>query len=74
MLLEGKLLVEEQDKASKDIFFLTPLLFQSDVGLKMSHKKRHKERGAGGGVRKVQKKCHVLFEWSLKTALSIQAL
>jgi hypothetical protein len=53
ILLEGKLCVTKQDKASKDTFFLVLLIFQSNLSRKISHQKQ------------VPKKCHVLFEWPL---------
>ncbi len=39
MLLEEKLVVTKQDTASKDTFFLIDLIFQSNIGLKISHQK-----------------------------------
>ncbi len=65
MLLEGILVVTKQDTASKDTFFLINLIFQSILRLKISHKKMKNVTRGGGGVRKVPKKCHVLFEWPL---------
>jgi hypothetical protein len=55
MLLEEKLVVTKQDTASKDTFFLINLIFQSNIGLKISHQKmKNVTRGGGeGGVRKV---------------------
>ncbi len=37
MLLEEKLVVTKQDIASKDTFFWIDLIFQSNIGLKISH-------------------------------------
>ncbi len=55
MLLEVKLFVRLQDKASKDTF-------SSDQKLK------NVTRGGGrGGVEKCRKKCHGLFEWPQRT-------
>jgi hypothetical protein len=39
MCLEVKLFVKKQDKASKDTYFLIHLIFQSNLGLKISHQK-----------------------------------
>jgi hypothetical protein len=64
MFLEEKLVVTNQDTASKDTFFLIDLIFQSNIGLTISHQKMKKVT-RGGGFRKVPKKCHVLFEWPL---------
>ncbi len=65
MLLEEKLVVTKQDTASKDAFFLINLIFQSNIGLKISHQKNEECHTGGGGSEKCQKKCHVLFEWPL---------
>ncbi len=65
MLLEEKLVVTNQDTASKDTFFLINVIFQSNICLKISHLKM--KNVTRGGVRKVPKKCHVLFEWPLIT-------
>ena len=62
MLLKVKSHVREQGKALKDTSFLlikftvqSPLVLKKDIFIfKISH-----------GVRKVPKKCHVLFEWPL---------
>ncbi len=62
MLLEEKLVVTKQDTASKETFFSTDLMFQSNIGLKISHQKM---KNVTWGVRNVPKKCHVLFEWPL---------
>ena len=67
MLLEENFVVSQQDTASKDTFFLIDLIFQSNIGLKISHQKMKNVTRGGGGVRKVPKKCHVLFEWPLRT-------
>jgi hypothetical protein len=71
MLLEGKLFDTKQDKASKDTFFFIHLKFQSNLGLEISHQKLKNVTRGGGGVRKVPKKCHVLFEWPLTFFLNI---
>ncbi len=39
MLLEEKLVVKKQDTALKDTFFSIDLIFQSNIGLKISHQK-----------------------------------
>ncbi len=39
MILEEKLFITKQDKASKDTFFLIHLVFQSNLSLKISHQK-----------------------------------
>jgi hypothetical protein len=54
MLLDVKLLVTGQDKASKDTFFLINLIIQSNFGLKKVIENRKMSHG-GGGVRKVTK-------------------
>ncbi len=66
MLLEGKLFVTKQDKASIVTLFWINSIFQINLGLKISHQKLKNvtPRGRGGG-RKSAKKCHVLFEWPL---------
>ncbi len=59
MLLDGKLYVTKQEKASKDPFFHIHLIFQSNLGLKISHQNfKTSQRGVG----KVPQKRHVLFE------------
>ncbi len=63
MLLEEKLVITKQDAASKDTFFFINLIFQSNIGLKISHQKM--KNVTWWGVKKVPKKCHVLFEWPL---------
>ncbi len=64
MLLEEKLAVTKQDTASKDTFFLINLLFLKQyMPENQSSKNKECHTGEGGGVRKVPKKCHVLFEW-----------
>ncbi len=39
MLFEEKIVVTKQDTAPKDAFFLTYIIFQSNIGLKISHQK-----------------------------------
>jgi hypothetical protein len=65
MLLKEKLVVKKQDTAYKRNFLLIDLIFQSNIGLKISHQKMKNVTRVGGGVREVPKKCHVLFEWPL---------
>ncbi len=65
MLLEEKLVVTKLDTASKETIFLNDLIFQSNIGLKISHYKLKNVTQGAPGVRKVLKKCHVLFEWPL---------
>jgi hypothetical protein len=56
MLLEEKLVVTKPDTASKETFFLTDLIFQSNIGLKISHQKmKNVKRGGGGGSENCQK-------------------
>jgi hypothetical protein len=56
MLLEEKLVITKQDKASKDTFFLIDIIFQSIIGLKISHlKTKNVTQGGGGGSEKCQK-------------------
>ncbi len=55
-----KIFITNQDKASKDTFLQLHLIFQRNLSLKISHT-------GGRGVRKVPKKCHVLFEWPFIT-------
>jgi hypothetical protein len=73
MLLEGTLCVTKQGKASKDTFLLIHLIFQINLSLKISHQKL-KIVTQGGGVGKVPKKCHVLFEWPLTTRAAMSNL
>jgi hypothetical protein len=49
MLLEGKIFITKQDKASKDTFLLLPLIFQSNLSLKISYQKPRKVTQGGGG-------------------------
>ncbi len=62
-LLETKSFVWQQDQALKDTFFLNNFGVKSKEGLKTIDQKWSKCHT--GGVRKVPKKCHVLFEWPL---------
>jgi hypothetical protein len=55
VLLEEKLAVTKQDTALKDTLFLIDLIFQSNIGLKISHQKMKNVTLGGGGVRKVPK-------------------
>jgi hypothetical protein len=55
MLLEEKLVVTKQDTASKETFFLTDLIVQSNIGLKISHQKVKNVTRGGGGSEKCQK-------------------
>jgi hypothetical protein len=64
MLLDGNFFVTKQDKASKDTFFLIHLIFQSNLSLKVCHQKFENVTW-GEGVRKMPKKCQVIFEWPL---------
>jgi hypothetical protein len=50
MLLEGNLFHTKQDKAPKETFFLINLIFQSNLGLKISHLKLKNVTQGGGGV------------------------
>ncbi len=61
----------KQDKASKDTFLQLLLIFQRNLSLKISHQKLKNVTQGGGGVRKKQKKCHVLFEWPLREKMEI---
>ncbi len=56
MLLEEKLLITKQDKTSKDTFFLTHLIFQSNLSLKISHQKFKNVTQGGRGEQKSAKK------------------
>ncbi len=47
MLFDVKLFVPGQDKASKDTFFLTNLIIQSNFGLKKVIENRKMSRGGG---------------------------
>jgi hypothetical protein len=49
LLLDVKLFVKKQDKASKDTFFLIDLLFHSNLDLKFSHQKLKNVTKGGGG-------------------------
>ncbi len=64
MLLEGKLFVTKQDKASKDTFLLILSIFQSYLGI-VNRLSKIKNCHTDGdvGFKKVPKKCHMLFEW-----------
>ena len=42
-----------------------PLSLEKQLVLKTKCHGATQPRGAGGGVRKVSKQCHVLFEWPL---------
>ncbi len=53
MLLEEKLFITKQDKASEHSFFLRHLIFKSDLSLKISH---HKLKNVTQGVQKRSKK------------------
>jgi hypothetical protein len=53
MLLEGNFFITKQDKASKDIFLLLPLIFQSNFGLKISHQKSKNVPQGGGEVSRI---------------------
>ncbi len=65
MLLEGKLFDTKQDKASKHTFFFNNLLFQSNLGLKISHQKlKNVARGGEGGGRGSEK-CQKSVRYSL---------
>jgi hypothetical protein len=56
MLLGEKLVVTKQDTASKDTFFLINLIFQSNIGLKISHQKmKNVTRGAQKSAKKVSR-------------------
>jgi hypothetical protein len=50
MLLEGKLFVTKQDKASKDTFLLIISIFQSNLGLEIGYQKSKNvtQMGTGG--------------------------
>jgi hypothetical protein len=48
MLLDEKLVVTKQDTALKYTFFLFDLIFQSNIGLKISH--QHMKNVTRGGV------------------------
>ncbi len=57
MLLEGKLFVTKQAKASKNTFFLNHLIFQSNLSLKISNQKlKNVTQGEGEGGQKSDKK------------------
>jgi hypothetical protein len=55
MHLEGKLFDTKQDNALKDTLFLIHLIFQRNLGQKISHQKIEKCHMEGGGVRKVSR-------------------
>ncbi len=59
MLLDGKLFVTKQDKASKDTFFLIHLIFQSNLSLKISHQKL-KNVTWGGGQKSAKKVSRII--------------
>ncbi len=56
MLLEEKLFITQQDKASKDAFFLIHSIFQCNLSLKISHQKLKNVTRGGGGGQKIAKK------------------
>ncbi len=49
LILEGKLFVTQQDKASKDTFFKIHLIWQCNLGLKFTNQKLKMSHGEGGG-------------------------
>jgi hypothetical protein len=55
LLLKEKLFVRKQDKALKDTFFLSHLIFQSNSSQKIGHQK-FLNATRGGGVKKVTKR------------------
>jgi hypothetical protein len=55
LLFEEKLVVTKQDTASKETLFLTDLIFQSNIGLKIIHQKMKNDTRGGGGSEKSQK-------------------
>jgi hypothetical protein len=57
-LFEGKLLVTNQHKASKDTFFLINLIFQSNSGLKKQSSKI--EKCHMGGQKRVKKVSRII--------------
>jgi hypothetical protein len=61
MLLEEKLFITKQDKASKDTFFLIRLIFQSNLSLKISRQKlKNVTPGGGGGKKKAKKVSRII--------------
>jgi hypothetical protein len=66
MHLEGKLFDTKQDNASKDTFFLIHFNILKKFRPKSVIKKLKNVTWGGGEVRKVPKKCHVLFERPLR--------
>jgi hypothetical protein len=59
ILLEGKLCVTKQDKASKDTFFLVHLIFQSNLSQKISLLKL-KNVTRGGGQKSAKKVSRII--------------
>jgi hypothetical protein len=60
ILLEGKLCVTKQDKASKDTFFLVHLLFQSNLSRKISLQKLKIVTQGGGGQKSAKKVSRII--------------
>jgi hypothetical protein len=61
MLLEVNFFVRMQDKASKETFFLIHFIFQSNLGLKISHQKfKNVTRGGGGGQKSAKKVSRII--------------
>jgi hypothetical protein len=63
--LEGKLFVTKQDKASIHRYFIFNSLNISEQSRPINLSSKIEKCHTGGGVVKVSKKCHVLFEWPL---------
>jgi hypothetical protein len=63
MLLEVKLFVTMQDKASKETFFLVHIIFQSNLVTKIQSSKIEKchTGEGGGGIRKEPKEVSGIF-------------
>jgi hypothetical protein len=60
MLLEEKLLIPQQDKASKDTLFLIHLIFQSNLSLKISHQKLKNVTQGEGGQKSAKKVSRII--------------
>jgi hypothetical protein len=60
MLLGEKLVVTKKDTASKDTFFLIDLIFQSNIGLKISHLKMKNVTQGGGGQKSPKKVSRII--------------
>ncbi len=66
MLLQGKLFVTKQYYASKGTLVSNSFNISKQFKLKNQSSKLENVTQGGGG-RKGHKKCHVLFEWPLKS-------